>query len=334
MKKILITGSTGFVGSHILEHMMQQTDIQIIAACRNPSDLPATFNGEIRQGDLRDFAYIDHLVKGVDVICHAAAWSSLWGHAKESRSLYLEPSLTLIDQAIKQGVKRFINISTTSACPSQSADPFSPGIKKTFWPHLSSMIEIENTMQRRASEGCQMINLRLGLFAGARYGLGLLPILLPRLKTHLVPWVNAGKTAMPIIDGRDIGQAFTLASLATGLKNHENFNIVGPSIPNAREVIEYIHNEFGYPKPHFSVPFFIAYPFAQLMELIDPLVPWEPLVTRSIIHLLEDTHADNKKTIDLLGYQPAFSWQEAVSRQIESMHARNEAPMKMAKQIT
>ena len=333
MKKILITGANGFVGSHILARMMQHPEIEVIAACRNKEKLISGFRGEILQGDLRDHSYVEQLLDGIDVICHAAAWSSLWGYKKESETLYLDPSLNLIDQAIKQGVKRFINVSTTSANPTQSVNPFSPGVKKTFWPHLSNLIEIENILKQRRNEGCQMINLRLGLFAGERYGLGLLPILLPRLKTHLVPWVNSGKTAMPIIDGRDIGQAFLKVSLATGLKKYDAFNIVGPTIPNAREVIEFIHQEFNYPKPHFSVPFFIAYPFAQLMELLNPIVPWEPLVTRSIIHLLEDTQVNNDNAFDAFGYQPEFIWQESISIQINSLIKNNESPMKMAKPI-
>ena len=178
-----------------------------------------------------------------------------------------------------------------------------------------------------------MTNLRLGLFAGERYGLGLLPILLPRLKTHLVPWVSAGTTAMPIIDGRDIAQAFTQACLAKDLKPYESFNIVGPSIPKTREVIAFIHQHYHYPKPHFSVPFFIAYPFAQLMEWLNPVVPWEPLVTRSIIHLLENTDVDNRRAFNLLGYQPQFDWKIAVSNQIGQIINDNHPAMKMAKQI-
>ena len=108
MKKALITGANGFVGSHILASMMHHPEIQIVAACRNQEKLIPEFNGEIRQGDLRDPVYLEQLLDGIDVICHAAAWSSLWGHKKASKTLYLDPSLNLIDQAIKKGVKRFI----------------------------------------------------------------------------------------------------------------------------------------------------------------------------------------------------------------------------------
>jgi nucleoside-diphosphate-sugar epimerase len=333
MLNILITGANGFVGSHILENMMKNNSITVIVACRDKNKLLPEFKGEVREGDLRDDNYVDALLTDIDVICHAAAWSSLLGHKEHSQRLYLQPTQHLIDQAIKKGVQRFIFCSTTSAAPAQSADAFSPGIKKDFWPHLCNVIEIENIMRQRSKEGCQMINLRLGLFAGERYGLGLLPILLPRLKTHLVPWVNSGKTAMPIIDGRDIGKAFMLASLAPDLKNYDAFNIIGPEIPTVREVIEFIHNEYSFPSPHFSVPFFIAYPFAALMESLNSFVPWEPLVTRSIIHLLENTYADNSRAFRKLGYKPEHHWTVAVSTQIELLIKSNDTPMKMAKQI-
>ena len=178
-----------------------------------------------------------------------------------------------------------------------------------------------------------MVNLRLGLFAGERYALGLLPILLPRLNSHLVPWVSSGKTGLPLIDGRDIGQAMVRASLAPGLAAYESFNVVGPEIPTAKEVIEYINKTWGYPKPLFSVPFPLAYAFAWLMEKLDPLVPWEPLVTRSIVHLLEETHATNHKAASILGYLPEVHWKEAVHSQIEAMHRDQFTAMKMHRPI-
>ena len=159
----------------------------------------------------------------------------------------------------------------------------------------------------------------------------MVPSLLPRLKTHLVPWVAGGRTGLPLIDGRDIGQAFALAATAPGLEGYEAFNIVGPEIPTVREVIGFIHREYHYPQPHFSVPFPLAYAFAWLMEKIDPLVPWEPLVTRSIVHLLEVTDATNSEATRRLGYRPQIHWQEALRSQIEELEQRGEPPMRMAR---
>ncbi|HYQ70697.1 MAG TPA: hypothetical protein VET88_02085, partial [Gammaproteobacteria bacterium] len=169
------------------------------------------------------------------------------------------------------------------------------------------------------------------LFAGRRYSLGLLPILLPRLRTHLVPWVAGGRTGMPIIDGRDIGQAFRCAVQADGLSGYTGCNVVGPDIPTVREVMDFLHTEYGYPLPHFSVPFPMAFAFAWLMEVLDHLVPWEPLVTRSIVHLLRDGSADNARAGKLLGYRPQHDWHTAIRDQLEEMSQRQAQPMRMAR---
>jgi len=334
LKTVLVTGANGFVGSHVLQALRGRDGVRVIAACRDPNKLPAWFNGQVRAGDLRDESYCRELVKGVDVICHAAAWTAMWGHAEESRALYLQPTLSLIAQARAAGVRRFINTSTTSAAaPAHSADPMSRGISRTFWPHLCNVIAIENALREQAGAHFQVLNLRLGIFAGQRYALGVLPILVPRLKTHLVPWVAAGRTSMPLVDGRDIGLAFAQATFAAEMPGYEAFNIVGPEIPTVRQVISLLHDEFGLPLPHFGVPFFMAYPFAWLMEKLDRFVPWEPLVTRSIIHLLEEVAVDNKKAERMLGYRPSHHWQEAIRVQMAEMAAREISPMRMARPI-
>jgi len=135
---------------------------------------------------------------------------------------------------------------------------------------------------------------------------------------------------MPIVDGRDIGQAVYKAVLVEGLSGYQSFNIVGPSVPSVREVIDLLH-KYGYPKPHFNVPFPIAFAFAWLMEAFDSIVPWEPLVTRSIIHLLREVNADNSRAMDILGYAPKYDWRESVEIQLAEMNERQRQPMSMAK---
>ena len=334
MKTILVTGANGFVGSHTLEYLAQQPGIRLIAACRNAEKLPTRFTGEVREGDLRDQHYLDTVLDGVDVVVNAMSWTSLWGNQQASEKLFYQPTLQLVDQFMKSQATRYVNISTTAAAaPDHSSDPMSAGIPRKFWPHLNNVIRIENYLRQQSSGKKTVVNMRLGIFAGERYALGILPILLPRLKTHLVPWVGGGKTRMNIMDGRDHGQAVGRAALQDGLSGYEAFNIVGKTIPTVREIILFIHQAFGYPKPHFSVPFSVAYPFAWLMEKLDPLLPWEPLIVRSIVHLLEETGATNDKATAILGYQPQYDWQDAVRLQIAEMDARQKVPMSLAKPV-
>lgn len=330
--RVLVTGATGFVGSHCIEALAEQPNLEVIAACRDPSRLPSLFRGERRVGDLLDSAYREELTAGIDVVIHAAAWTSLWGHRRASERLFLHPSLALIDAARRHRVQRFIFISTVSAAaPERSADPMSRGIQRSYWPHEANVVAIEERLRELAGETFCAVNLRLGLFVGSRYALGLLPILGPRLRTHLVPWVAGGRTSMPLIDGRDIGRCVALAATQPELAGYEGFNVVGPEVPTVREVIDYLHQRHGLPRPHFGVPFPLAFAFAWLMERLNPIVPWEPLVTRSIIHLLQESGVDNRRAEQRLGYRPRHHWKESIDTQLAEMAERQRVPMSMAR---
>lgn len=333
MKKILITGASGFVGSHLLKALSNYSDIHIIASFRDKTKVPNWFNGEVKIGDLRDIEYIKNLLKEIDIVAHCASWASLWGYENESKELYLNPTIKLIKEAKEQNISKFINISTISASFMQNLhQPNREGEKKEFWPHLNSVIEIENELREVANEKFSVINLRLGLFIGENYSLGLLPILLPRLKTHLVPYINGGETNIHLIDGRDIARAFVLSILNENIKGYESFNIIGKDVPKMKEVIEFLNKEFKYPKPHFNISFNFAYKFAFLAEKVASFFHIEPFITRSIIHLLENREVNNLKAKNTLGFEPKENWRDSIKRQISQIKTKK-SNMKMSKEL-
>lgn len=331
---VLVTGATGFAGSHTVKALAERDDVQVVAACRDPAALPADFRGEVRAGDLTDPRYREDALRDVDVVVHCASWTAAWGHAKQSREHHLRPTLELIGDAMALGVRRFVHISSTAiAAPEGAADAMSHPEPLPHFPHLDNVRRIEETLRERAGEGLEVVNLRLGFFVGTHYGLGILPLLLPRLKTHLVPWVSGGRTHLPLIDGRDVGQALALAATTPGLAGYRSFNVIGPENPTVREVLEHLATEYGVPAPRFSVPFAGAYAFAWLMEKLDPLVPWEPLVTRSIVQFLEEQVVDNEAFTAATGYVPKHRWQDAIQAQLSEMATRQARPMPMIKPL-
>ncbi|MHB8415551.1 MAG: NAD-dependent epimerase/dehydratase family protein [Acidiferrobacteraceae bacterium] len=324
--RVLVTGATGFLGNNILKALRLQPEIETIAACRHRESLAGNFMGEIRTGNLMDARYRRDVVSGIDVVCHAAAWASMWNHRELERTRFFEPTRDLIEQSIQQGVRRFIQTSTVAvsalARDEKPIDDFSETRHTGFWPHLDQLVDLDQFMRDNSRRGTQMVTLRLGHFVGAGNRLGLLPALAPRLRTYLVPWLAGGRKRMPLVADTDLGNAFALAATAETLGDYESFNICGADFPTGREVIEFIAREGGLPKPRYSVPYPAGYAFGWLMERLHPITPGSsPFLTRSIVHLCEDWHSPSDYAGRKLGYTPKKNWRIAVREHIAELKA-------------
>lgn len=317
---ILITGASGFIGSHILEALMQvdHADLHIIAACRNRKKLLPTYKGEVRSGDLRDPVYLDHVLAGVDIIFHAAAWTSMWGNKKNSRKLYLEPTLQLIDKALEWKVKRFINPGSVFAAANTDANPHEPGKQRRYWPHLNHMIEIENYMRDNSYMSCSMVNLRLGIPAGERHDLGMLPLLIWALKNKKLSWYS-NRQQLPVVNAKDIAQAFVRAALAPQQLPYESFNVVGPDAPSSKQLLDFISQEYQHTRPWLNIPRPLAYVSSWISEQLQPLSSSDAMITRSVLLMLQGSEANNERARELIGYQPEIHWQHSIRQQMETL---------------
>jgi len=320
---VLVTGASGFLGKNILKAFNNNPKVNVIAACRNKNKLPDYFTGEVRAGDLRDPDYLTTMVKGIDIICHAGTWAAMWSHAQQEQQNFYQPTISLIDVAINAGVKRFILASTVVIANNKASgmiDDFSETKSTGFWPHLDYLIDIDQHMKANANRSMQMINMRLGHFVGAGNMLGLVPVLVPRLNTWLVPWLAKGKSHLPLIADTDLGNSFVKACLTKELNNYESFNICGSSFPSTKEVIQYIATKAGTPTPWFSVPYPMGYTFAWLMEKLFPILPGKaPFLTRSIVHLAEEWVCDTNYARNKIGYVAEKNWRVAMDEALAEL---------------
>jgi len=326
INRVLVTGASGFLGGNILRALAADRRVIPVAACRQRAKLPPDFSGEVRAGDLLDPRYRRALVENIDVICHAGAWASMWGHAALERERFYEPTLDLIEQAIRRGVQRFVQASTvaigTPARNGERLDERTPTRYTGFWPHLDRLIDVDRFMHTNSRRGMQMVTLRLGHFVGAGNRLGLVPALVPRLKTLLVPWLGGGRRHLPLVADADLGRAFALAARAGGLDDYESFNICGAEFPALREVIEFIAAAAGCPRPVYGVPYPAGYLFGWLMETLYPVLPGSsPFLTRSIVHLCEDWVCSGEAARTKLGYVPQKDWRQAVREHLADLRA-------------
>ncbi|HFD86925.1 MAG TPA: NAD(P)-dependent oxidoreductase [Gammaproteobacteria bacterium] len=328
--RVLVTGATGFLGSNILKAMNENPAIECIAACRDSSRLTKDFTGTVREGDLLDDHYRRQVVEDIDAICHAGTWASMWGHKKLERERFFDPAISLMEHAIAVGVGRFIMAGTVVigevSSKGEPHDDFSETRHTGFWPHLDCLVDIDRHMQANCTRGMQMTLMRLGHFIGPGNRLGLVPALVPRLKTYLVPWLGGGKKRLPLVAGRDLGKAFELAVVAENLDPYESFNITGSEFPSLREVVGYIAEKAGTPKPLYSVPYPAGYAFGYLMETINRLLPGSsPFLTRSIVHLCEDWECPSSYANQKIGYLPEKNWRDAIDEHLDDLRQSGDA---------
>jgi 2-alkyl-3-oxoalkanoate reductase len=315
--RCLVTGATGFLGRNILASLQSCPDIEVVAACRTPENLPRSFGGEVRAGDLLDAIYRRAVCEGIDVVCHAGGWASLWGHGHEENERFYAPTCDLIEQAIRAGARRFLQTSTVVMAPppqhGKPLDDFAEPRHTGFWPHLDRLIDLDAFMRRNCDRGTQMVAMRLGHFVGAGNRIGLVPALVPRLKTRLVPWLDGGRSRLPLVADADLGKSFALAATCPDLDNYESFNICGQEFPSTRDVLDFIAAEAGLPSPLYGVSYAAGYAFAWLMEKLRPVLPGSsPFLTRSIVYLAEDWLCSTSYATRKLGYVPRKDWRIAI----------------------
>lgn len=109
MKKILITGAGGFVGTYLIKELQKSADFEIYGAVFSAtSDISSLLPSDhIIEGDLSDYNFAADLVKksAPDVVYHLAALSVVG--TSESKALSVMNTNTTISYNILEAVKSF-----------------------------------------------------------------------------------------------------------------------------------------------------------------------------------------------------------------------------------
>jgi len=122
-KKILVTGADGFIGSHLVEHLVALGANVRALSCYNSfnfrgwlDDIIVSDRIEIVSGDVRDAAFCRLLVKDIDMVFHLAALIAV-PYSYTAPSSYIDTNvkgtLNICQAARDGGVGRFIHMSTS-----------------------------------------------------------------------------------------------------------------------------------------------------------------------------------------------------------------------------
>ena len=123
-KKILVTGGAGFIGSHIVEYLLNN-DVKLVRVVDNLStgfyhNIEPFYkynNFEFVFGDIQDENLCHNVLKDIDLICHQAALGSVPKSINDPVAFHksnVDGFLTLLNTAKKCGIKRFVYASSSS----------------------------------------------------------------------------------------------------------------------------------------------------------------------------------------------------------------------------
>src|SRR2546428_3726244 len=127
-RRYLVTGGAGFIGSHIVEHLLRRAERIVVLddfSTGRRENLDAVLRSraagapdpEVIQGDIRDVAAVARAMRGVTHVLHQAALPSVQRSVEDpvsSHEVNASGTLNLLVAARDAGVERFVYASSSS----------------------------------------------------------------------------------------------------------------------------------------------------------------------------------------------------------------------------
>ena len=117
MKKALVTGAAGFIGSHVVRELLEQ-NVEVKCLIR-PGEVTRNLHGldvEMLTGDVLDNTAVEAALSGVDTVFHLAAIYSIW--MRDWSRIYevnIQGSRNVFWSCLKKGIEKVVFTSSIAA---------------------------------------------------------------------------------------------------------------------------------------------------------------------------------------------------------------------------
>ncbi|MBI3650420.1 MAG: NAD-dependent epimerase/dehydratase family protein [Acidobacteria bacterium] len=264
---VLVTGGTGFVGSHLVRGLLERgATVRCLARRRsrfdNLKDLPI----EIVYGDLRAAESLRVAMKDCQTVYHCAADYRLY--AKDPQELYaanVDGTRNLMQAAWDEGVERVVYTSTVGALglhrdgtPADEKTPVT--IDDMIGHYKRSKFLAEREVENWIARGLPVVIVNPSTPVGE---LDLKPtptgkIIVDFLRGKMFGFVETG---MNLIDVKDCAEGHILAAERGTIG--EKY-ILGHRNLTLKEIFDALSNLTGIKSPTFSVPQWVAESYARM----------------------------------------------------------------------
>jgi nucleoside-diphosphate-sugar epimerase len=165
---LLVTGGTGYVGSHAVAALVQAGHrVRVLA--RSPARVPAALapfgvdDVETAIGDVTDPATVERALEGCDAVLHAASVFSMDARrAEEMRAVNVRGTEIVLGAAHRLGLDPIVFVSSELVLlpPAEGAvlTPDSP-VGKPGWPYCRSKAESELVARSHQAQGAPVVSV-------------------------------------------------------------------------------------------------------------------------------------------------------------------------------
>jgi nucleoside-diphosphate-sugar epimerase len=306
VKRILVTGATGFTGGHLCERLARAGyAVRVLVRDPNRSIALSRCGVEVVVGDIRDSRPLEKVIEGIDVVYHIAALFRPENVSrKEMWETNVQGTIHLLDAAIKAGVQRFIHCSTVGVHgdiknpPANEETPYGPGDY-----YQESKTEGEQVVLQYMAKGqLPIVVFRPGGIYGPR-DLRFLK-LIKAIKTRRFVMLGSGEILYQLIYIDDLIDGILLCGTKEQAIGHV-YILTGEEPVTLNQLVRVIAEVLDVRLPRLRFPVTPVYVAGFLCELLcKPLGINPPLYRRRVDFFRKTRSFDITKAKQELGFQP------------------------------
>lgn len=321
MKKVLVTGATGFLGKYVVEELVEH-GYQVRAFGRNSKVGRSLENSSVSffQGDLTKADDVLEACKGMDLVVHAGALSTVWGPWEDFYQANVLGTKYVLEACRQTSIQRLVYVSSPSiyAAPKDQL-----AIKESDAPeenNLNNYIRSKLASEKLFNNYPDVPSIILrprGLF-----GIGdtnILPRVINLSQKLGIPLIGDGRQLMDMTCVENVALAIRLAIEALEAKG-EVYNITNGEPRAFRDLLEESLKGLGYPIKYRKLPASLLAGIASSLEFLYKSLnlKGEPPLTRYTYYLLRYSQTlDISKAERELGYHPKISISEGIEQYVQ-----------------
>jgi nucleoside-diphosphate-sugar epimerase len=319
MPTFLITGGTGFVGSHVAEAAAARGTVRALARAGADTAHLESLGAEVVPGDLTDPVALAKAADGVDYVIHCAAKVGDWGPVEEYRRVNVEGLRALLEAVRGKPLKRFVHVSSLGVYEARhhyGTDEAEPLPESHIDGYTQSKVESEKlAIEYFRKHGVPVTIVRPGFIYGPR-DRQVLPRLADRLRKRDITYIARGRFALNTTYVGNLVDAIFLAADSPKAVG-EVFNVTDGEFVTKRRFFETIADGLSLPRPIGSVPLVIAKWAAPWRERVfrrknKPHPPRITMATLKFAGLNLDFSIAKARTV--LGYDPKVGFDEGMAK--------------------